>query len=188
MAILDNFGKPIEEKDVSIWGMVKKWGLISALVGIVFQLVQQLTNVMAQSGGVIALYVIVSFGVSIVLYVLALKEHREEELGGFMSFKRAFYLAFMVGLVSAAITLVFNYVYMNFINTGALEAQLEMTRGMMEKFGVPDDKLDEAIEEQRKSLTSPFSIVKSLLGFSIVAAIFSLIVAAIMKKERPMFS
>lgn len=188
MAILDNSGVPFNEKDVSIWGNVKKWGLISALVGVVFQLVQQITNVMAQSGGVIALYVLISFGVSIALYIMALKEHREEELGGFMSFKRAFYLAFMIGLVSTAITLIFNYVYMNFINTGALEAQLEMTRGMMEKFGVPDDKLDEAVEKQRESLTSPVSILTGFLGAGVVVAILSLIVAAIMKKERSIFS
>lgn len=187
MAILDNSDAPLQEKDVSIWGMVKKWGLISALVGIVFQLIQQVTGVMSQSGAIIALYTVVSIGVSVAIYVMALREHREQELGGFMSFKRAFYLAFMIGMASTIVVLVFNYIYMNFINPGAMEAQLEMTRGMMEKFGMPEDQLDAAIEKQRASLASPMSMVTGLLGAGVVVAILSLIMGAIMKKERPMF-
>jgi Protein of unknown function (DUF4199) len=187
MAILDNSDAPLQEKDVSIWGLVKKWGLISALIGIVFQLIQQVTGVMSQSGMIIALYTVVSIGVSVAIYVMALKEHREQELGGFMSFKRAFYLAFMIGMVSTVIVLVFNYIYMNFINPSAMDAQLEMTRGMMEKFGMPEEQLDAAVEKQRESLTSPMSMVTGLLGAGVVVAIISLIMGAVMKKERPMF-
>ncbi len=187
MAVLDSSDAPLQEKDVSIWGMVKKWGLISALVGIVFQLIQQVTGVMSQSGTIIALYTVVSIGVSVAIYVMALREHREQELGGFMSFKRAFYLAFMIGMVSTIVVLVFNYIYMNFINPSAMEAQLEMTRGMMEKFGMPEDQLDAAIEKQRASLASPMSMLTGLLGAGVVVAILSLIMGAVMKKERPMF-
>lgn len=187
MAILDGSDAPLQEKDVSIWGIVKKWGLISALIGIVFQLIQQVTGVMSQSGTIIALYTVVSIGVSVAIYVMALREHREQELGGFMSFKRAFYLAFMIGMASTIVVLVFNYIYMNFINPGAMEAQLEMTRSMMEKFGMPEDQLDAAIEKQRASLASPMSMLTGLLGAGVVVAILSLIMGAVMKKERPMF-
>ncbi len=187
MAILDNSENPYDESSVSIWGMVKKWGLISALVGIVFQLFQQITNVMGQSGGIIALYTVVSFGVSIAIYVMTVREHREDELGGFISFKRAFYLLFMVGMLSTAIALVFNYIYMNFISPSAMDAQLEMTRNMMEKFGLPEDQLDAAIDKQRESLRSPLSMITGLLGAGFIVAILSLIVAAVMKKERPIF-
>lgn len=187
MAVLDSSDAPLQEKDVSIWGMVKKWGLISALIGIVFQLIQQVTGVMSQSGTIIALYTVVSIGVSVAIYVMALREHREQELGGFMSFKRAFYLAFMIGMVSTVVVLIFNYIYMNFINPNAMEAQLEMTRGMMEKFGMPEDQLDAAIEKQRASLASPMSMLTGLFGAGFVVAILSLIMGAVMKKERPMF-
>ena len=187
MAILDNSDAPLQEKDVSIWGNVKKWALISALVGVVFQLIQQLTGVMSKGGMVIALYSVVSIGIGVAIYVMALREHREQELGGFMSFKRAFFLAFMIGMVSTVIVLIFNYIYMNFINPSAMEAQLEMTRGMMEKFGMPEEQLDAAIEKQRQSLSSPMSMITGLLGAGVVVAILSLIIAAIMKKERPTF-
>ena len=187
MAILDKFEEPLNESNVSIMDNVKKWALISALVGIVFQLLQQVTGVMTKGFGVIALYSIVSIGVSVAIYVFALKEHRDQELGGFMSFKRAFLLAFTIGIVSSVIALVFNYVYMNFINHGALEAQLEMTRGMMEKMGLPEDKLDEAIEKQRQAMSSPMSMLTGLLGAGFIVAILSLIIAAIMKKDRPVF-
>ena len=187
MAILDKFEEPLNEDNVSIMDNVKKWALISALVGIVFQLLQQITGIMSQGIGIIVLYSIVTIGVSVAIYAFALREHRDQELGGFMSFKRAFLLGFTIGMVSSVIALIFNYIYMNYINHGALEAQLEMTRGIMEKMGVPDDKLDDVIEEQRKSLTSPMFIVKSLFGAGFLVAIISLIMAAIMKKDRPMF-
>ena len=187
MAILDNSDAPLQEKDVSIWNNVKKWALISALVGVVFQLIQQLTGVMSKGGMVIALYSVVSIGAGVAIYVMALREHREQELGGFMTFKRAFYLTFMIGIVSATVVLVFNFIYMNYINQGAVEAQLDITRGMMEKFGMPEDQLDAAIEKERTNLASPMSIVKGLLGMAVFSAILSLIMGAIMKKERPTF-
>lgn len=187
MAILDNSDAPLQEKDVSIWGNVKKWAIISALVGVVFQLIQQVTGVMNQGGMVIALYSVVSIGIGVAIYVMALREHREQELGGFMSFKRAFFLAFMIGIVSATVVLIFNYLYMNFINPNAMEAQLEMTKSMMEKFGMPEDQLDAAIEKQRANLASPLSIVTGLLSMAVFTAIISLIMGAIMKKERPTF-
>ena len=90
MEILDNSNSPmLNESNVSIWTTVKKWALISALVGVVFQLLQQVFGIMSQSGMVIAIYTILSLAVSIGIYVYALREHRDTELEGFMSFKRA---------------------------------------------------------------------------------------------------
>ena len=187
MAILDNVETPLNENNVSIWDNVKKWGLILALIRVVMTLVEHIFNVTAQGGLVIALDTVLAISLSLTLLYLSLREHRDQELGGFMSFKRAFFLAFIVGLVSSFILVIFNFAYLNYINPSAIEAQIETSKAMMEKFGMPEDKMDAALDKARRDIVSPFSILTGSLFYAFMFAIAGLIMGAITKKDRPMF-
>jgi Protein of unknown function (DUF4199) len=184
MAILDEQDGSINESSVSIQPVVMKWGLISAGVGIVFQLISSLLGVGAMA------YVVSFIGMGVGIYVLALavRADRDDQLGGYASFKRVFIVAFAVILLSSIITQVFNYVYMNFLNPAAADAALEATRSMLEKLGMAEDQIDTALEKAAADLKSPMNILKSMIGIGIVGAIIAAIYGAVMKKERPMFN
>lgn len=184
MAILDENQTPATESSVSIQPVVVKWGLISAVVSIIFQLISGIIGFNSM-----ALVVsLVSFAVGIYLLVMAVKADRDEQLGGYASFKRVFLVAFSVIMISAVISQVFNFIYMNYINPAAAEAAMEAARAMMEKFNMPEDAMEKAMEEAENNLKSPMNIVKTTLWSAVVGAIVSAIFGAVMKKERAMFN
>ncbi len=189
MTILDNFENPqIDEKNVGFSKVVLKWGLISGGVSIAMQLIMQILHIQPSmnAGGVIL--GLVSMGISIAILVMALREHRDGELGGFISFGRAFLVALLVMVLSTLMTATFQYVYFNFINPSALDAQMDAVRKITEKWINDEEQLDKVMEQSRASMTSPMSIVTSTATVAIAGSIVALILAAIFNRKRPMFN
>ncbi len=184
MAILDEQQNPVIESNVSMQPVIIKWGLISAVVSIIFQVISGMMGFSTMSF-VISL---LNFAIGIYILILAVRADRDEQLGGYASFKRIFLLTFSVIMISAVISQVFNFVYMNYINPSAAEAAMEAAKAMMEKFNMPEEALDKAMEEAEKNLKSPMNIVKTSLWSAIVGAIVAAIYGAAMKKERALFN
>ena len=184
MAILDEPQNPVSESSVSMQPVIVKWGLISAVVGIIFQLISGMLGASTMTF-VVSL---IGMGIGIYILVLAVRADRDDQLGGFATFKRVFLVTFLVMLLSSLISQVFNFVYMNYINPSAVDSAIETARAMMEKFNMPEEQMDKALEETAANLKSPMNILKSLLGVAFVGAIIAAIYGAVMKKERPMFN
>jgi hypothetical protein len=82
---------------------------------------------------------------------------------------------------------------MNFADPAFAEriAQLSIEKGQewMERFGVPQDKIDEEIKKMTAdNLYSLKSTIQGLAFMCIPYFIISLIIAAIMKKNKPEFA
>lgn len=184
MTILDEPQGAINESSVSMQPVIMKWGLISAVVGIIFQIV---TMMLGMSGMTMAISGL-SLIISCYLLVLAVRADRDDQLGGFASFKRVFMLSLAVILVSSLITQIFSFIYLNYLNPSAVDATMEGTRSFLEKMNMQEDQIDKAIDEATASLKSPMSIVKNFAGAVFIGAIVAAIYGAIMKKERPMFN
>lgn len=184
MTILDAPQSPINESTVPMQPVIIKWGLISAAVSIIFQL---FTSMLGMGGITMALSAL-ALGVSIYLLVLAVRADRDEQLGGYASFKRVFILTLAIILLSSLISQIFNFLYMNYLNPSAADSILESTRSFMEKMNLPEDDIDKAIDKAAQDLKSPMNIVKTMAGALFFGAIISAIYGAVMKKERPMFN
>lgn len=189
MTILDAPQSPINESTVPMQPVIIKWGLISAAVSIIFQLLLNLVGL--KSLPMMFLIIIIWLIVGIYILVLAVRADRDDQLMGYASFKRVFMLTLAITLFSTLIFQVFSYVYMNYLNPSAANAVLEDTRAMMERMNVPENQIDEALDKAAKDIEaskSPFAMIKSL-GLSVIfGAIISAIYGAVMKKERPMFN
>ena len=110
----------------------------------------------------------------------------------FFTFKSAFLTTFFTFVVAGLLGTVFNLLLYNVIDTGLSEtltdASIEQAESMMERFGMPEDQMDEALEKARADATDRFSIGGQLMGFVyglIFYAVISLIVGAIIKKKNP---
>jgi len=111
--------------------------------------------------------------------------------GGFINFKNAFTAFFLTVLVALLISTIVNIVIFNFVDPDSAlilkEKIIESQAAMMERFGAPQEAIDEAIKsmEAQDNMFSIGSIFKSLayqlVGFSIVG----LIVAAVVKRNDP---
>ncbi|NNL81212.1 MAG: DUF4199 domain-containing protein [Flavobacteriaceae bacterium] len=111
-------------------------------------------------------------------------------LGGFISFKDAFGSYFLTVLVGTLVSTVVSYIIFNIVDTDAAkelnEQILIVTKQSMERFGAPQETINEALAEAQK--TDNFSIGNRLKSFGIslvIYSIFGLIGSAIIKKNNP---
>lgn len=134
--------------------------------------------------------------VMLIIYIYFTIDLRKA-VGGFWSFKEALRGIFLMSVVAAVIGAVFNFIFYKFIEPSAYDklagfATENMTT-MFEAMGLPEEKIDESVEESLKGIKdqfnpTPLSFIKSLGTTLLVSFIFSLIFAAIFKKERPVFA
>jgi len=163
------------------------YGLINGGISIVFTLVLYLAGVkwfvhpIAWSG--LALPIIIA-----VLGGLAQKKAN----GGFLTFSEGLKTAFTVFVIGSLVATIFQYVLFNIIDVPFREAltqeSAEVTARMMEKFGASQDDIDKATTEAMSG--NNYSISKMALSFAFVCILwflFSLIIAAIIKKKKPEF-
>ncbi len=162
-----------------------QYGLISALVGVLFYIILYLGGVKLFMSPV----AYIAYLIPIVFATLATIKAKSNN-GGFLEFSQALKIAFGVFVITSLATTVLSYVLMNFIDTDFAQAMqqatLEMTEKMMKKFGASQDQIDKALTEASKK--SPFTLGKMALGFAfscILWFLFSLIIAAIVKKKNP---
>lgn len=112
--------------------------------------------------------------------------------GGFLEFQSALKTCFTVFVIGLAAQTIFTELLLNYIDPGFkkayTQAVLEKTEEVLRKFGLPEDKLDRTMAEQRGR--DQFSFSSMIQGFSmwcIVHFIFALIIAAIVKKKKGEF-
>ena len=109
-----------------------------------------------------------------------------------MAFGKAWMYSFQLFVVAGIIGTIFNILLYNVIDPELPEMianqAVENTESMMERFGMPEDQLDEALEKTREDTLNRFTVTGSLVGFLwglVMYAIFSLITGAIIKKAEP---
>jgi Protein of unknown function (DUF4199) len=182
--ILDAPSSNFNEDEISFMPVVQKYGLILAGISIIMTILMSLVG-----GGMMALILfgLVTLVVQVVVLVLSVKEHKNDQLKGFISFKRAFLVCLFISLLSLVIGTVFSFIYMNYINPNFVETMKESMTEFMEKYNTPESEVEKALAQfdEMKSVSGNLKgFGKGILG----AAIFSAIIAAIMKKERPFFN
>jgi hypothetical protein len=110
---------------------------------------------------------------------------------GFITFRNAFQSSFIVYVVASFLGMTFLYVLMTIIDPNLVDLQIEVAMAMIEKVaeftGMGEAELDEAVKAVEEA--SQPSLTQSLQGYLfglIVGAVPALIIAAIMKKIKPL--
>lgn len=132
-------------------------------------------------------------GISLILNIVIgifLVSNTKKQLNNTISFKDAFSVYFIAGVLGSTVSALFNYFLFNFIDPQAKETLKEMTIKytveMMEKFGTPKEVLNQTIAELQKADNySLENIFMGLLFMYLIVAIFGLILAAIFKSKSP---
>lgn len=115
-----------------------------------------------------------------------------KEIGGFISFGKAYQHGFLMFAASGVVSVLFTFLLYFVIDPelpGKLtEASLANTEEMMRSFGMQEDQMEQAMEAARESTKNQFSPAKVALTYVFIligGAIFALISGAIVKKNRP---
>lgn len=113
-----------------------------------------------------------------------------KELGGFMTFGKAFQFAFVTLIIAGLISMVGNMLLYQVIHPGLPEmlvkVQLENTMDMLDNFGAGDSISSDQIKEMRTDMEEAYTFVGQIKSFGIafiIYAILSLILGAIIKKR-----
>lgn len=129
--------------------------------------------------------------IPIVCGVLAcIKAKKENE--GFLEFREALKICFGILVMTSLGSSLLNYVLCNYIDPAFGEAlkqlSIEKAQQMMARFNVPQEAIDKEINNLiNTNIYSLGNIFKSFAQGCIVFFIVALIMAAIMKKKKPVF-
>jgi hypothetical protein len=181
----------IEPSSIKPNSTITRYGLIGGLILVVIGLVGMLTGLSSPANWVMSLvFTFVVIAIYVITMVLAVKQDRNENLGGYITFGRAFWVAIGTALLMGLIGLIFNVIYLGFIDPDYMMRIADDLRGTYEQFGMNEEQIEEALRRANATGdTSLGSLLKTqAMGYvfgAVMGAIIALIVAASMKKERP---
>lgn len=172
---------------VSARPLAMRYGLIGGLVSIIIGLVLQLTGVsnpleQYSAGNIIA--GLLSWGIIAAAVYMTIKQHRDEDLNGWISMGKGFGIGMLVILIIAVLQSAWSVIYMEVINPTLME---EIMDNAMEK-ALEEGKMTEEQMEASQGMmgffaSSWFVAVSSLVATLLMGLIVSLLMALFLKKE-----
>jgi len=177
----------IDQEDVATMPTALRFGGIAALAFIAVQLLLDTIGVIDYSTGEGLYYpTILGLIAAIAILYYAIKQHRDEELGGYITFGRCVKLGALIGLFSGILVGIFAFVYHSFIRPDIIPSMMEFQMSQWEKAGMTEEQIEQASSMTEMFMTPVAQIFSSIINMLLLNVILSLIVGAIMKKTQPM--
>ncbi len=177
----------IDQADVPAMPTALRYGGIAALAFIAIQLILDTVGLINYSTGEGIYYPSILLTIStIVILYYAIKQHRDEELGGYITFGRCVKLGALIGLFAGILIGVFAFVYHGFIRPDIMPSVLEFQMSQWEEAGMSEEQIEQALGMTEMFMTPVATAVSSIFNALFWNVILSLIVGALMKKEAPM--
>ncbi len=185
MPTLDDNFNTIDEQSVSFTPTAMRYGLIGGGIMILLTLLSYLVFLPA-GGSMLMLSGFLPFIACAVIIVLVIRDHRDNELGGYITLGRCIGAGVLAVLIAVLISSIFNYVYTTIIDPTIIDQTLEASRGLYETMGLDEDQIDEAIEQAKENQFNPLvSMAIGLFFWVIYGLIASTIIGLIMRKNPP---
>lgn len=123
--------------------------------------------------------------VVIAIYWFALKTVRDERPNQTISYGQAVGAGAVISLISSALSAVYSFIHVAFINTSFVDYQIEVLRSKWVEQGLSDTQMEQAEKMTRMMMGPlPSSLVALVMGF-IFGLIIVLILAAFVKRPAP---
>ena len=161
-----------------------RYGLYAGLGLIVFSTIVQLADLSTNPAmGIVNFLVSTAILAAAIFY--AAKEFKSENQG-FLSIGQSVGLGALLGAVAGVLASVFSYIYVTFVDPSSMQKAFDMQREQLEKQGMDDAQIEQAIEMGQKFMPIAFVAVPFL--YAIGGVIIGLIIGAILKKDRDVFT
>ncbi len=179
MIIIKLKNKIMEQLSPSKSSTVLSWGLYLGIASILFTLLISYSGLMGNKVVGLLWYVILA-----VVLVLGIKHYKEKENNGYLKYSQGLGLGTLTGLVAGVINGLFTYVFYTIIDPSVHEQLVVFTQEEALKNGATEAGLEQA-ESFMNILLSPGMLsLSNILSTVFMAFIFSLVIAAILKKDQ----
>lgn len=165
-----------------------RWGGIFGIVSIALTIVAYVVDYGSLVNWKFGLFII---AVLIGAVIYAGITYRKS-IGGFLPYGKAFQHAFVtlavIGLLSSIFSLLLYTVIDKELPSKLTDVQIENTQKMLEGFGTPEDAIEKAIADIRKSAESQYSAVGVIKTYGIgliIYAVLSLITSLFVRRNQP---
>ncbi len=159
-----------------------KYGLISGVVGVLFNLVMYITGI--NRTGSMQMIQWLGLIIPITCMYFAIKTYKEEIGNGWITFGKAFNQAFMVGLIGGVIGSVYHFLYIKFIDPTFIDFQMNQQLEKMTDRGMSEEMIEQAMKQTAPFMTPPVQLGFAILFSLFFAAVLGLLLAGLMKKPN----
>ena len=180
MATLD--GNYIDPMNVSARQTGIRWGLILGLISSVVSLIMYFTGIM-ESGKSTWISTLASIIPIVVCIYYAQVQHRDNELGGYMSLGRAVTVALWVGLIAGLIAVAFILFFFNFVMKDFGDVIINRAVEQAEAQGQDADKVRSSMEMMKWFFTPAGISMFAFFGTLFYALLGGLIIGLFTKRE-----
>lgn len=180
--ILDQ--RTVNPDSVSPRPTAMRYGLIGGLAMIVLNLVFYLSEMLDLSK-VLSPVNLIIFVFMVALVILALRYHRDQELGGYLPFTRCLGMGWWLGLTMGIVGAIWAYIFFQFIAPDLVETIREMQIEQMQDQGLSEEQIEQS-EKYMAMFTSPGAMaILSIFGNVLMTIIIALFAGLFMKKDPP---
>ncbi len=163
-----------------------RWGFILGCISAVLAIVEQMTGMVDYTGTKSNfLPSLLTWLVVAVCCYMAVKQHRDTELGGYISISRSLGVTFWIGLIAGIISAIAAFIMIKFMMPDMKEKILDAVTTQMENKGQDPEQAKKGVEMMSWMFNPAMIAVFALLGTLFYTLIFGLISALILKKDPP---
>ncbi len=166
------------EEKLTIRKVGVKYGIYLTLISIIYITLIQITG---ESTNKVLGYVSIIF--LIVILVLAHNEFKKSN--EFMSYGEGLKISMIIVALSNLISATYSFIYVKFIDNSMIAQIHQQAEAAMEKRGMSDDQIQQAMTMQAKFTTPLMIFIFGLFFGLLFGFIIALIVTAITKKSAP---
>lgn len=124
----------------------------------------------------------------ILFIIVGIKSYRDTELGGFISYGKAFGTGVLISIFGGVITAIFTIIFFTYISPDMAQKILEAAQQNMADKGMSEDQIQTSMSYAAKFMTPFWLFLFSILGSALMGIIFSLLISIFMKKEQNPFN
>jgi len=132
-----------------------------------------------------AIHQIIGYGVLIGGIILGTKYFRDNVLHGTISYGKALASGTWIAFFCSILLAFFMYLFLLFIDPSMLDIILQEQEKQLIQKGLSDDQIEMAMHYTRKFTTPTMFALMSVLTYTFLGFIFSLITSAFLKKAGP---
>lgn len=170
----------MEEKPSSA-RLALKWGLIIGIASVLFSTILYVTEQVGNTSLSVIAYVIIIVGL-----VMAMREYRSLN-NNYLSYGEGLGLGTLTAAVAGILSSLYGVLYTTVIDPEFQGRMMDQLRVQYEEQGMSDDQIDKAMQFGQLFQSPGLLFVFGVLGTIFMGFIFSLVIAAILRRNRPVF-